>query len=362
MNTIFYWIALNSVHGISDRVYKKLIDYFKTPERVFKASKRELLNIDGIGDTLASSIIDFNEWEKVNKELELIERYGVKTLTLNSPEYPKNLLNIYDPPPLLYIKGDIIKEDDVALAIVGSRMTSNYGRITAERISKELALNGITVISGFARGIDSIAHKGALSANGRTIAVLGSGIDIIYPKENKGLFSDIINNGAVITEFSMGTKPHGFNFPKRNRIISGLSLGVLVIEAAERSGSLITANYALEQGREVFAIPGNPLFRTSKGTNKLIKEGAKLVESVDDILEEITPDIKKKVNMFSEKERDLSEREKNILSILSYEPTHIDNIVKITGVMVNEILSILLKLEIEGLIKQLPGKFFIKNG
>ncbi len=361
MDERFYWIALGFVKGIGAITCKELIKHFKNPEHIFKASKEELLKVGNMNEDLISLIKGFNEWRRVEQEIKKMERYGVRLLTLNDPDYPENLLNIYDPPPLLYMKGEIKKEDRLAIAVVGSRACSNYGRIIAERISRELALNGITVVSGFARGIDSTAHRGALSVKGRTIGVLGSGMDNIYPRENKRLFLDITENGAIITEFPMGTKPYGFNFPRRNRIISGLSMGVLVVEADEKSGSLITANYALEQGREVFAVPGSPLLKNSKGTNRLLKEGAKLVESVEDILEEIFPNIRKK-------EEDIpsynpaSENEKLIISLLNYEPVHIDELVKKSGIGVSELLSILLKLEIEGIVRQLPGKFFVKNG
>ena len=223
----------------------------------------------------------------IDKEIGLIKKYDVEVITIDEDQYPKNLKHIYNPPRVLYVKGKLIPEDYYSIGIVGSRKASFYGQQNAERLGSELAQKGFTVISGMARGIDTYAHKGALKAKGRTIAVLGSGINVVYPPENKTLMDEISRNGAVISEFPIDTRPNRQNFPMRNRIISGLSMGVLVIEAARKSGALITASFALEQGREVFSLPGRVDMSTSRGTLGLIKEGAKLVESVDDILEEL---------------------------------------------------------------------------
>jgi DNA processing protein len=225
--------------------------------------------------------------------LELINKNNITVITDRDESYPENLFNIYDRPPLLYIKGNLQKED-INIAIVGSRLASTYGKFITERISRELAMKGITIVSGMARGIDSAAHRGAIAAQGRTVAVLGCGLDIIYPPENKNLFSDIVQNGAVISEYPPQTQPLSAHFPARNRIISGISYGVVVVEAGEKSGSLITARLALEQGREVFAVPGSIDSVGSRGTNKLIKQGAKLIENIDDILEDILPQLDRK--------------------------------------------------------------------
>ena len=285
-----YWLALKWVEGVGHVTFKTLVQTFGSPQEVFDAPLSSLRNMEGIGQKTASHIKSFSKWQQVEHELALTHKHHVSIITYGDPLYPKNLLNIYDFPPFLYVKGTL-REDDICIAVVGSRLASTYGRFSTERLCRELALKGVTIVSGLARGIDTAAHKGCLAAKGRTIAVLGCGMDIIYPKENKDLFEKIPLQGAIITEFPFGTPPNGPNFPARNRIISGLSLGVVVVEASYRSGSLITARVALEQGREVFAVPGSIDADGSKGTNKLIKDGAKLIESADDILEEILPQL-----------------------------------------------------------------------
>jgi DNA protecting protein DprA len=277
-------------------------------------------------------------------------------------------LEIYDRPVFLYLQGKLTS-DDINIAVVGSRLASTYGKYTTERISRELAGLGLTVVSGLARGIDSAAHRGALAARGRTIAVLGSGLDIVYPPENKKLFATIIEQGAVISELPLGSPPVAFNFPARNRIISGMSYGVVVVEAGEKSGSLITAKLALEQGREVFAVPGSIDSAGARGTNKLIKQGAKLIENTDDILEEILPQLEKtKVFSASSVSRpeaikppvktELSKTDQEIVDIVSGGCLHIDEIITGTGLSPAEISSTLMALELKGLIQQHPGKFF----
>ena len=289
---IRYWLALKSIAGIGNVVFLALIDTFGTLEAVFSASAAELQKITGITKKAAAGIAAFKDWDIINKDLAALEKAGINIITLQDSLYPPKLLEIYDRPPFLYVKGNL-KKDDIDIAIVGSRLASTYGKYTTERISRELALRGVTVVSGMARGIDSAAHQGALTARGRTIAVLGTGLDIIYPPENKKLFAAIGENGAVVSEYPLGTPPLASNFPARNRIISGMSYGVVVVEAGEKSGSLITARLALEQGREVFAVPGTIDSAGSRGTNKLIKQGAKLIENTDDILEEILPQLEK---------------------------------------------------------------------
>lgn len=354
-----YWLGLGLVPGIGNVLYKRLIDHFKSPEIVFSSSVEELKKVEGIGERLASDILKTDWKEKVDIELSRIEKEKVNVITLLDDHYPINLKRIYDPPPFLYIKGEIRKEDNRAVAIVGSRRATTYGRLMAERLSKDLASRGITVVSGMARGIDTFSHKGALSAGGRTIAVLGCGIDIVYPSENKNLRDRIIESGAVLTEFPLSTQPEAVNFPSRNRIISGLSLGVVIIEATSDSGSLITASTALDQGRDVFAVPGNITSKLSQGTNKLIKKGAKLVESVDDILEDILPQMGTKRENHNIPRPQLTPEEEVIYSLLSHEPKHIDIISRESKLASKRVLSILLVMEMKGAIKQLPGKFFV---
>jgi DNA processing protein len=298
--------------------------------------------------------------------MELIKKYNAQILTFLDKDYPENLRNIYDPPVVLYVKGKILLQDRLAIAIVGSRLASFYGLQTAERLGFELALHGITVVSGLARGIDSSAHKGALKAKARTIAVLGSGLADIYPEEHKELAENISRSGAVISEFPMEMFPDKGNFPRRNRIISGLCLGVVCVEAAEKSGALITCDYALEQGRDVFAVPGKVDSVTSKGTNRLIKQGAKLAQGAEDILEELDlsdfgrhqdgnfqnqiPDTK------------LDKEENLVYTLLSSEPRYIDELCEESGMALNRISKVLLNLEIKKFAKQLPGKNFVKIG
>lgn len=307
---------------------------------------------------------------------------AIKRVGIKDTEYPDNLRQIYDPPEFLYIRGDIQSEDRIAIAIVGTRLASYYGLSTAERLAYDLASYGFTIVSGMARGIDSAAHRGALNAKGRTIAVFGSGLDYIYPPENKELADRICECGAVISEFPQGTVPRKGNFPKRNRLISGLSLGVIVVEAGLNSGALITANLALEQGREVFSVPGHANTFNTKGTHQLLREGARLVESADDIIEELEPIIKNMISAFipmpitgqssldnrsvlkpaNLPHLEFNEDEKRIYSTLSStNPMHLDDIIEQGQLPANRVSSILTILEIKGLVKHLPGKRFLRQ-
>ncbi len=287
MNDTERFLILNMVENLGSVRTQALLKHFGSLEEIFQAKERGLKEVKGIGEKIAFEIIQSIRRIDLKKELDLIKRYNIKIVSFLDKGYPKNLKNIYDPPIALYVLGDLVPQDDAAIAIVGSRLASFYGIQQAERLGFELASRGVTVVSGLARGIDSSAHRGALKAGGRTLAVLGSGLLNIYPKEHRGLAEEISENGAVISEFPMRTIPERGNFPKRNRIISGLSLGVVVVEAAQRSGALITSDIAMEEGREVFAVPGKVDSITSRGTNRLIKQGAKLVETANDILEEL---------------------------------------------------------------------------
>ena len=376
-----YWLALKWVPGIGNVGFINLLEAFGSPRKAFQASVARLQTVPGIGPKVAAKIKDFSQWQEAEQELAIARQRQVSIITCQDSMYPHNLLNIYDFPPLLYVKGTL-REDDICIAVVGSRLASTYGRFSTERLCRELAMKGITVVSGLARGIDTAAHQGSLAAKGRTIAVLGCGLDIIYPPENKALVERIPQQGAIITEFTFGTPPLGTNFPARNRIISGLSLGVVVVEANYRSGSLITARVALEQGREVFAVPGSIDADGSKGTNKLIKEGAKLIEGADDILEEILPQIRKKTTASpsrtvnhpdastddqtlngrsAPRQEALTEAETKLLTYLSAEPMSIDQLIVLTGEKAGHILNTLLFLELKQFIRQLPGKMFIRK-
>jgi len=374
-----YWIAVNMIPAIGRVRCHRLLQKLGTPENILSAPVKELEG-ESISYHLAEEIVQARVKLNLDQELSLIEKYQVKIITLEDKDYPFNLRNTAYPPPVVYVRGKIIPQDRIALAIVGSRRATPYGKKVAETLSQELAKCGFSIISGMARGIDTIAHQGALSAKGRTLAVLGCGVDRVYPLENARLRDQIIREGAVISEFPMSTPPLPKNFPIRNATISGLSLGVVVVEAAEDSGALITAHHALEQGREVFAVPGDITATTSHGTHSLIKQGAKLIEGINDILEElisiiesydreITARLKEQTGTSGNKiafrptelEVALSQEEKKILSLLSWEPQNIELLIKNSEMAAREVISILTNLEIKGLIKQLPGKMFVKN-
>jgi DNA processing protein len=361
---VFYWLALSLVPGVGSILIKRLLDQFKTPEAVFQAPVEELLGVEGLGERVAREIRKGPVEKVVERELYLLKETGGKIVTLNDDAYPRRLRDIYDPPALLYVRGELKKEDELAISIVGSRKTSPYGRWVTEKISQDLAQHGVTVVSGMARGIDALAHRGAVSGGGRTIAVLGCGVDVIYPAENRDLFKKIIDHGAVLSEFPMGSPPEGGHFPKRNRIISGLSIGVVVVQASAESGSLITAGYALEQGREVFAVPGNVGAEGSRGTHQLIKDGAKLVESSEDILEEILPQWQREretAEKVEGPERDLSKEEKMLYELLGETPLHIDALIRESQFDPGKVSSLLLDMELKGLICQWPGKCFTRK-
>ncbi|MBI4838221.1 MAG: DNA-protecting protein DprA [Nitrospirae bacterium] len=368
MSDLKYWLALNLLPDIGPFYARRLLSAFGSPENIFQMPAGELKKIEGIGENRAKSIAGFRQWDIVDKEISYAEKNNIKILPFKDPLYPERLRQIPDAPLLLYVKGDIKDDDKYAIAIVGSRTPTDYGLQVAERISYKLAAYGLTVVSGMARGIDGASHKGALMAGGRTLAVLGSVIDVPYPLENKGLMRALVPSGALISEFPLGTKPNTGNFPKRNRIISGLSLGVLVIEAGVDSGSLITVGYALEQGREVFAVPGNITSKTSKGTNDLIKKGAKLVENADEIINELAPQIKVilKEAQGAERQQNISapaphmtESEKKVYNILCKGPKHIDAITREINIPASEALSTLLSLELKGAVRQMDGKNFL---
>lgn len=377
MTEVESFIILNMIDGLGPSRLKALLDHFGSPQKVLLAGQKELLAVPNIGKDCAKNIIAGRVSIDIKKELDLIERNRVKIVTIFDESYPKNLKEIFDPPILLYVKGQILPLDFAAIAIVGSRRASYYGQEITQRISYDLAQKGMTIVSGMARGIDTAAHRGAIKAKGRTIAVWGSGLGVVYPPENARLADEIEPCGALISEFPMQTPPHKENFPRRNRIISGLSLGVVVVEAAQRSGALITAGFALEQGREVFAVPGRAGSFTSKGTHSLIKEGAKLVETSEDIMEELAPvlerysrdiDIEPKLEKSLEPVSDephprprLNEEERMIYDSLSEEPSHIDEVVGRTNLPPSQVLSTLTKLQIRRLVKELPGKMFVRT-
>ncbi len=372
-----YWIALKQVSGIGAILYKRLIEHFKTPEAVFFADEEALWAVEGISESVAKNILAFKDFDSAKKEVEKIEKDGVVLLTLNHPEYPALLAHIYDPPPILYRKGRgstdgvITHFDAYPVAMVGTRNMTAYGKSVAHKIASEFAKVGITVVSGFARGIDATAHSAAIGAGGRTFAVLGSGIDVIYPKEHRKLYNEIIENGFIFSEFPMGAHPEPRYFPQRNRIISGLALGCVIVEAALKSGSLITARFALEHGREVFAVPGPIFSETSKGVHYLIQSGAKLVADVQDVLKELLPQLKTKLSETAMMPAPIM-KEKRVLplfigdedklyQILSLEPKQINTIIEASGLAPSVVSYCLLGLELKGVVRQLGGQFFVRT-
>lgn len=362
----FPWFALKSIPGIGNILFKRLLDRFSSPEKVFDASVQELSQINGISRSLALRIKSCQLNETIKKELDHVLEKGFHIVTFSDLDYPPLLRHIPDPPPYLYVSGKLLPQNH-NMAVVGSRNPTSYGISAAKRISEGLAKLGFIIVSGMARGIDSAAHGGALSKSGKTIAVLGSGFNKIYPPENRKLFDQISESGAVISEFSIQSPPEAHHFPIRNRIISGMSLGTVVVEAGRKSGSLITARLAAEQNREVFAVPGSIHSFKSYGTNSLIKQGAKLVEDVRDIIEELSPQIRENLEGTPESAYldnrtkllpNLNPDEQRVMNHLEPYPVHVDELVRKTSMAPGKLLGILLKFELEGIAVQLPGKCF----
>lgn len=356
---------LLSVEGIGPGKLRNLLAKFRSTKNILTSDYQHLMNVDGISTNLAKRIRqasgDRESIEKfTEKELKKLEKLGGRLITIWDQEYPQLLKKIYDPPILFYILGEFAESDQYSIAIVGTRQPTNYGKVQAERISMDLAKQGITIISGMARGIDSIAHNSAIKSGGRTIAVVGSGLDVIYPAENKKLFEKIAECGAVVSEFTLGTKPDAQNFPRRNRIISGLSLGVIVIETGATGGAMQTAAFALDQNREVFALPGNVGVKQAEGTNLLIqKSEAELIISAEDVINELELKLKPVLGKNIPKQQiDLSLFEEKLINVLKAEPLQIDKIASLANMTTSECLVNLLSLEFKGLVKQLPGKMF----
>ncbi len=356
------WLALARVRGLGPATFKKLADFFDDPTRALSASAETLARVPGLDRPVAEGLLRFSEWSEIEKEMTRAAAAGASIVAYANPLYPARLKAIADPPPFLYVKGELAGSDERAVAIVGTRAASEYGLGLTRELSRGLAALGFTIVSGMARGIDAAAHEAALEAGGRTIAVLGSGVDVIYPREHEKLYKRICERGAVVSELPIATPPLSFHFPARNRIISGVAVGVVVVEATEKSGSLITAAQALEQGREVFAVPGAAGSSRSRGPHRLIRQGAKLVERVEDIIEEIAPQLAARAAA-AEKPRavlpsDLTAEAKNIFALVADAPRHIDEIIEQTGLNPGKASEVLLDLEIRGLLKQLPGKKF----
>lgn len=395
-------IHFNLIQGVGLKTVQVLRDVFGGAERALRATPNELAKVDGLSSAMREVLIHKPVLYPIERELELIETYGCRVLTLYDETYPTLLKKIDTPPLILYVRGELTREDSLSISLVGSRNAKDYGRKVGYRLSYQLAQRGLTVVSGFAKGIDTSAHRGALEAGGRTIAVMGNGLSFIYPATNRALVEKIEASGALISEFPIGVKPKPRNFPRRNRIISGLTLGTVVVEASNRSGALITARLAGEQGREVFAVPGEIFSELSTGTHKLINDGAKLINTVDDLLNELPqhalsqiqspvstssepsiasessqePSVEKVVTKSvvsppssdvrqpaqSPPPSDLTPDEKTVFEAIEVPSSHIDTIVRTTQLPIGQVSSVLLMLELKGVVQQLPGKQFAKVG
>ena len=358
-------IALSLITGIGSTRCRVLVNHFGSACKVFEATHSELSCVEGIGKQVASSILSFSDFRRVDEQIEQAENVQARLITYWSPDYPALLRAIYDPPAFLWVRGALLVNALPALALVGTRKPSLYGKKVTYRFAHQLALRGITIVSGLAYGVDAVAHQATIDANGSTIAVLGSGVDRIYPGANKPLARQILERGAIISEFPLMAKPDAANFPRRNRIISGLSLGTLVAEAYEKGGALITARIAVEQNREVFAIPGSIFNNASEGTHKLIQLGyGKLVQNVEDILEELGEDRTKSPNKVASQQDEvfnsLNVVEKKLYDIISHEPMQINIICDKSGLDPSTALVYLLSLEFKGLVFQMAGKQFYK--
>lgn len=371
MDSLRPWFVLRAMPGIGDALVCRLVQSFGSADAVLRASHEELTQVGGVNHALAKAIRQGPapaELRAIDREIGELARLPVRVLTILDSEYPVRLKAIHDPPPMLYVSGSVGEEDHHAVAVVGTRHPTPAGRLVAEQLAHGLADAGLTVVSGLARGIDGTAHRSALQAGGRTIAVLGCGIDRTYPPEHQSLRKTIEERGAVLCELPLGAYPYAYHFPKRNRIISGLSLGVVVVEAAPDSGSLITARLAAEQGRDVFAVPGAVHSEQSRGTNGLLKQGARLVETVRDVLDELAaqfePSFRARVEdrlaaltrPVQSGRVSLEQDEATLYAALSAEPVHIDELIARTGLPAALVSGLLLSLELKGAVRQLPGR------
>jgi DNA processing protein len=373
-----YWLALRHVHGVGPRVARLLLEKFRTAPNIF-AQREDDLIAAGVYRPTARNIVRFSQFEELEKELCELQRLGGSLVRWTDDNYPPSLREIADPPPFFYLRGALPAPENHCVAIVGARAASDAGLHMAHRLAMELSLKRLAVVSGLARGVDAAAHRGALEGNGQTIAVLGCGVDIIYPPEHRKLAESMLDRGgALIGELPLGAAPIAENFPVRNRLIAGLSLGVVVVEAAEKSGSLITARLALEQNRQVFAVPGSPLTGKTRGSNRLLKEGARLVECVEDILEDLAPQMEDLAPQMTnavapaaptatKRRSEVPQngeggREQLFQTVIKHlEPSqrvHIDSIVESSGLNAQTVLGVLLELELTGSVTQHPGKLF----
>jgi DNA processing protein len=368
MDAIEALVALNLVEHVGPVRVRQLLDHFGDAPAILRASRAQLLQVRGIGEDTANAIANWEKTVDLAGEVQRIRDFGCRILTQANTEYPELLRQIYDPPIVLYVKGALTERDKNAVAMVGSRRTTHYGQETARKLAYQLAYTGVTVVSGGARGIDTAAHQGALSAKGRTVAVLGTGINLVFPPENAELFERIAANGAVITQFPFNRPADKQTFPIRNRIVAGMTLGTVVVEADLNSGALITAGMANDYGRQLFAVPGRVDSPQSKGCHDLIKKGAKLCESAEDILSEFE-------YLFPQTNRSpspadtgtlpalaLSAHEQTVFALLDTEEKSVDEVIRGSGLPASAVSVALFSLEMKRLVKQLPGKLFVRNG
>jgi DNA processing protein len=356
-NELKYWIGFNLIPGIGRVKFSQMENYFNSLQSAWQAGLGELKQA-GLDSGTLKAIETFRPTISLEKEIDDLGKFGARAYTYHDPEYPARLKEIFDYPPLIYTKGEILPQDEWCIAVVGTRKSTIYGRQVTEDIVSDLSRNKITVISGLARGIDTIAHQTALKSEGRTIAVFACGLDNVYPSENTSLACSITSHGATLSEYPLGTKPKPDYFPRRNRIMSGMSLGTLVIEADESSGAIITAHMALEQNREVFAVPGSVLSPMSRGTNRLIQEGAKLVRNCIDILEELN--LNASIQQMEMKEIvQTTETEALLLKQLTAEPIHIDQVCRNSGLPVSAVSSNLAIMELKGLVRQVSAMNYV---
>jgi DNA processing protein len=354
------WLRLSKLELVP-RKAADLLERFRSPEAVFAAGEAELREVEGLTDRAIERVLG-PEPADLDDDLAVLREMGVRLLTLRDEDYPANLRQVYDPPVVLYVRGELHEADRFSIAIVGSRRASIYGKTMAERIAKDLANRGLTIVSGGARGVDASAHKGALSTGGRTIAVLGCGIDVCYPTEHKELFNRVAESGALISEFPPGTVPEGWRFPTRNRIISGLALGALVVQAPSDSGALITARFAAEQGRDVFVLPGNVDDIRNEGSHELIRDGAVLIASAEHILGALgigADDQQKRQLAFAFDS--LTADERRLVEILSLQPKHVDQVIQESEMPAPQVTGTLTLLEMKGIIKRVPGNAYVRS-
>jgi DNA processing protein len=353
-----YWVGFTRAPGIGRVRLGVLKSYFGELSTAWNATKFQLIRA-GLDEKTVEGIVSFRKAYSLVEEMDRLQKYQVNAVTYESPEYPALLKETPDSPALIYVRGALKDISSTCIAVVGTRRSTAYGRQVTEELVSKLVSSGVTIVSGLAKGIDAIAHRTAIDVRGRTVAVFASGLDIVYPPENLRLAREIMENGALVSEYPLGTKPKAEHFPRRNRILSGISRGVLVVESGESGGALITANFALEQNREVFAVPGNVFSAMSKGPNRLIQEGAKLVRNHLDIIEELNiSDVAQQLEMTA-LEAPLGEMEAAILNCTGEEPTHIDEICRNTGISTSSVLSKLAVMELNGLVRHLGGMSYV---